>query len=73
MRLNFTQPLLRNFGPKTNRREIIIAQNSQRDLASVRVSEIKAIIDYKMSVANLEKVLGTILKTKNIKFRDYDF
>jgi len=45
----------------------------QSDLASAKVQEIRAIIDYKMSIAELEKVLGMNLKTKNIKFRNYDF
>lgn len=45
----------------------------QRDLASAKAEEINAIIDYKISVANLEKILGINLKTKNIKFRSYEF
>lgn len=45
----------------------------QQDLASARTSEIRAIIDYKLSVAELEKLLGINLKAKNLKFKDYDF
>lgn len=45
----------------------------QQDLASAKTSEIRAIIDYKLSVAELEKLLGINLKAKNLKFKDYDF
>jgi len=45
----------------------------QRDMANARVSEIGAIIDYKLSVAKLEKLMGVNLRTKNLKFRDFDF
>ena len=45
----------------------------QRDMANARVSEIGAIIDYKLSVAKLERLMGVNLRTKNLKFRDFDF
>jgi len=45
----------------------------QRDLASAKTEEIQATIDYKVSVANLEKIMGVNLKSKNLKFREYDF
>jgi outer membrane protein TolC len=45
----------------------------QRDMANARVSEIGAIIDYKLSVAKLERYMGVSLRTKNLKFRDFDF
>jgi outer membrane protein TolC len=45
----------------------------QRDVANARVSEIKAIIDYKISVAKLEWSLGVSLKNKNIAFRQFEF
>ena len=45
----------------------------QRDMANARVSEIGAIIDYKLSVAKLEKLMGVNLRTKNLTFRDFDF
>ena len=40
----------------------------QRDLALARAAELKAIIDYNLSLARLEKALGTSLETKNIKW-----
>ena len=43
----------------------------QRDLANQRTAELKAIIDYNLSLANLDRVLGTTLKTKNIEFMDF--
>jgi outer membrane protein TolC len=45
----------------------------QRRLASARTQEMKAIIDYKISLAKLEKAQGITLTAKNIKFRDYSF
>ncbi len=45
----------------------------QRDLSSAKTGEIQATIDYKISVANLERLMGVNLKTRNLKFRDYDF
>lgn len=45
----------------------------QRELATAKRSEIQAIIEYKISVAELERILGINLKTKNLKFRNYDF
>lgn len=47
--------------------------NYQNQLTSAKTSEIQALIDYKMAVANLERVMGTTLKTKGLKFRDYEF
>lgn len=40
----------------------------QRDLADARSSEIRALIDYNLALAALEKVLGTTLENKGIKF-----
>jgi outer membrane protein TolC len=45
----------------------------QRRLAAAKTEEEKAIIDYNVSSAKLDKVLGTSLKTKNIKFREFEF
>ena len=45
----------------------------QRDFATAKTSEIRAIIEHKISVAKLEKALGINLKTKNLRFRSYDF
>ena len=42
----------------------------QRDLAAAQSSELKAIIDYNVSVANLEKVLGLSLKNRNIQLME---
>lgn len=43
----------------------------QRDLANARSAELKAIIDYNISLANLEKALGLSLKNRNIKLVDF--
>jgi len=40
----------------------------QRDLADPRSAELQAIIDYNLSLASLDKALGTTLKNKNIRF-----
>jgi outer membrane protein TolC len=45
----------------------------QRDLASARVSEIRAKINYQKSVAKLDKTMGVGLKNKGLKFREYQF
>ncbi len=45
----------------------------QERLVQARTSEVGAIIDYKISVAKLERILGINLETKNLKFRSYDF
>jgi outer membrane protein TolC len=42
-------------------------------MATARVSEIRAIINYKLSVAKLEQLMGVNIRTKKLKFRDYDF
>ena len=42
----------------------------QRDLANARISELNSIIAYNVSLAALEKSMGTSLKTKNIKLSD---
>jgi outer membrane protein TolC len=38
----------------------------QRDLSTARSNELRAIVDYMISVASLEKAMGTSLKNKNI-------
>ncbi|MBC7362310.1 MAG: TolC family protein [Candidatus Aminicenantes bacterium] len=43
----------------------------QRDLANARSAELKAIIDYNISLANLEKALGLSLKNRNMKLVDF--
>lgn len=45
----------------------------RRELAQAKQTEIGAIISYKISVVNLEKVMGINLKTKKLKFKNYDF
>jgi len=45
----------------------------QRSLMSAKTSEARAVIDYKLAATRLEKAMGTLLKSKGIKFRDYDF
>jgi len=47
--------------------------NYQNQLTSAKRSEIQALIDYKLAVANLERVMGTTLKSKGLKFRNYEF
>ncbi len=47
--------------------------NYQRQLAQARTSESRALVDYEIARAALDRAMGTSLKTKNIKFRDYEF
>jgi len=42
----------------------------QRDATDAQSAELKAIVDYILSVANLDRIMGTTFKTKNIKFSD---
>ncbi len=42
----------------------------QRDLADARSAELQAIIDYNLSLARLDRALGTTLKNKNIRFSE---
>jgi outer membrane protein TolC len=45
----------------------------QRQLAAARTSEVQAVIDYRIAAARLERVMGTTLERKGLKFRDYEF
>lgn len=45
----------------------------QRQLTNAKTSEIRAIIDYKLAAAKLDMAMGTTLKSKGLKFRDYEF
>jgi outer membrane protein TolC len=45
----------------------------QRRLAQAKANEIRAVIDHKIALAKLDKVMGTTLKSKGLKFRDYEF
>ncbi len=38
----------------------------QRDLSNAQIAELRAIVDYTLSLANLEKAMGTLLKNRNI-------
>ncbi|MBN1224132.1 MAG: TolC family protein [Candidatus Aminicenantes bacterium] len=40
----------------------------QRDVANARSAELKAMVDYALSLAHLDRVLGTTFESKNIKF-----
>lgn len=42
----------------------------QRDLALARTNEIKALVDYNISLARLQKAMGTTLDSKNIRLTD---
>ncbi|MCX6571872.1 MAG: TolC family protein [Candidatus Aminicenantes bacterium] len=56
----------RRVGMSTN----YLVLQMQRDLATARISELNAIVSYNISIAALEKSMGTNLKSKNIKFSD---
>lgn len=43
---------------------------AQRDFADARSNELKAIVDYSVSLANQQKVLGITLDKKNIKMKE---
>jgi outer membrane protein TolC len=43
----------------------------QRDLANARISELNAIVSYNVSLAALERSMGTNLASKNIQFTDF--
>ena len=53
----------RRVGMSTN----YLVLQMQRDLATARISELNAIVSYNVSLAALEKSMGTNLKSKNIK------
>lgn len=42
----------------------------QRDAADAQSTELRAMVDYILSLANLDRVMGTTFQTKNIKFSD---
>ena len=42
----------------------------QRDAANSRSTELKAMVDYALSLANLDRVLGTTFESKNIKLTE---
>ena len=45
----------------------------QSQLTTAKSSEIQAVIDYKITVAQLEKVMGISLDKKNLTFEGYNF
>jgi len=45
----------------------------QKNLSQAKADEIRAIIDYKIALAGLDKAMGTTLKTKALKFKEYAF
>ncbi len=47
--------------------------NYQERFISAKMSETGAIIEYKLALANLERILGTNLKSQNIEFENYEF
>jgi outer membrane protein TolC len=56
----------RRVGMSTN----YVVLSYQRDLANARISELNAIISYNVSLASLERAMGTNLKTRDIKLSD---
>jgi len=42
----------------------------QRDLATQQTQELRAVIDYNLSLARLDRSLGVTLEEKNIKFSE---
>jgi outer membrane protein TolC len=42
----------------------------QRDLANARSAELRALIDYNLSLAKLDRALGTGLESKNIRISE---
>lgn len=57
----------RRVGLSTNYMVLLL----QRDLAAARISELNAIIAYNVSLASLEKSMGTNLKSRNVTLSDY--
>jgi outer membrane protein TolC len=47
-----------------------VVLNYQRDLANAQSAELKAVIDYNLSLAKLERAMGTTLGRKNIKIAE---
>jgi outer membrane protein TolC len=56
----------RRVGKSTN----YLVLQFQRDLANARISELNAIISYNVSLASLDRSMGTNLKSKNIKLSE---
>jgi len=63
---------------ETERYELGLASSEwlfdyQRRLASAKANEIRAVIDYKIALAKIDKAMGTTLRSKGLRFRDYEF
>ena len=57
----------RRVGMSTN----YVVLSYQRDLANARISELNSIVSYNVSIAVLERAMGTSLQSKNINLTDY--
>jgi outer membrane protein TolC len=57
----------RRVGMSTN----YVVLTYQRDLANARISELNAIVSFNVSIASLERSMGTNLASKNIQFTDF--
>jgi len=57
----------RRVGMSTN----YLVLSYQRDLANARISELNSIVSYNVSLAALERSMGTNLKSKNINLSDF--
>jgi len=44
----------------------------QRDLANAISAELRAVIDYNLSLAQLDRAMGVSLKNKNIEFSIFE-
>jgi outer membrane protein TolC len=45
----------------------------QRNLAQAKADEIRAVIDYRIALAELDRAMGTTIRTKGLKFKEYEF
>ena len=45
----------------------------QRNLAQAKADEIRAVIDYRIALAALDRAMGTTIRTKGLKFKGYEF
>ena len=45
----------------------------QRNLAQAKADEIRAVIDYRIALAALDKAMGTTIRAKGLKFKGYEF
>ena len=45
----------------------------QRNLAQAKADEIRAVIDYRIALAALDRAMGTTIRAKGLKFKEYEF